>query len=181
MAPGKLDLKFTAVLGISLAALLLSLYSWHKTNQLEEQAFAPSLAITDLHISGTHPEDAMEEEPILHYKIQNQGRTSLHNLHIAEVVMTDANHSVNREMTERGSFDPSEPVDTVVYLTPTIVVPRGFTVSQVEDGKIALSIQFETEASTDRAAQYRTCSKFRFNHRTQKFDRSANCTPEVFK
>ena len=177
----KLDLKFLAVISISVAALVISLYAWRTANRLSEDAFTPRLTFTDLQLAATYPDDAESEETILHYKIQNQGRLPIRNLHIAEVVTTGDFKNVKHETRETANFEPGEPVDSVTYLTPSVVVPVGFTPDAVATGKMPFSIQFETESSTERTDRYLTCTKFVFNHFNGKFDRSTACTPEVFK
>jgi hypothetical protein len=177
----KFDLKYLLVLGISVAALVMSALSWRNSTRLAEDAFTPRLSFTDLQLTATYPDDAESEETLLHYKIQNQGRLPMHDLHVAEVITTDNKKSVKQETRQNVAFEPGEPVDSVTYLTPTVVVPVGFTPDAVSTGKVSFSVQFETESSTERIPRYITCEKFHFNHFTGKFDRASTCTPEVFK
>ncbi len=177
----KLDLKFLSVLGISVIALVLSILSWRNSSRLAEDAFAPRLTFTDLQLSATYPDDTESEETLLHYKIQNQGRLPMRDLRIAEVVTAGDHKNVKQETRQTAAFEPGAPVDSVTYLTPTVVVPVGFTPDAVATGKIPFSIQFETESSTERTDRYITCENFHFNHFTGKFDRASTCTPEVFK
>ena len=181
MASEKLDLKLLSALSFSFLALLISLYSCHTASQLTAEALAPKLSITDLQLNATFEEDGSGEVPILHYKIQNQGHSTLNDLTVAEVVTVDKNKYVSHESRQAGLFEPGEPIDSVVYLTPVVLVPAGFHVEAVTEGRTAFSIQFETEASTDRMPHYRTCEKFTFNHFNQKFERASSCVSEVFK
>jgi hypothetical protein len=177
----KFDAKYAVVLAISIAALTFSILAWRNSSRLAEDAFSPKLAFTDLNLTATFPDDLEAEETLLHYKIQNQGRLPMHNLHIAEIVTASGQKKVKQESKEVASFEPGEPVDSVTYLTPTVVVPADFNPESVSSGKIPFSIQFETESSTDRIPRFLTCTKFNFNHYTGKFDRALSCTPEVFK
>ena len=138
---------------------------------------------TDLQLAATYPDDAESEETILHYKIQNQGRLPIRNLHIAEVVTTGDFKNVKHETRETANFEPGEPVDSVTYLTPSVVVPVGFTPDAVATGKMPFSIQFgnRVQHRTNPIRSLLTCTKFVFNHFNGKFDRSTACTPEVFK
>jgi hypothetical protein len=177
----KFDAKYAVVLAISVAALAFSILAWRNSSRLAEDAFTPKLAFTDLALTATFPDDLEAEETLLHYKLQNQGRLPLHNLRIAEIVTASGQKKIKQESKEVASFDPGEPVDSVTYLTPTVVVPANFSPESVAEGKIPFSIQFETESSTERIPRFTTCTRFNFNHYTGKFDRALSCTPEVFK
>ena len=177
----KFDARYLTVLGISVAALVMSVLSWRNSTRLADDAFTPRLSFTDLQLTATYPDDAESEETLLHYKIQNQGRLPMHNLQIAEVVTAGNHKNVKQETRQTAAFEPGGPVDSVTYLTPSVVVPVGFTPDAVATGKMPFSIQFETESSTERTDRYITCENFHFNHYTGKFDRASTCTPEVFK
>jgi hypothetical protein len=181
MPPAKFEFKSLAGIGFGALALLVSLYSCHTANRVAEEVLAPRLTIADLQLQGTHPDDVAEEEPILRYKIANQGRSSLHNVQMAEIITTDKSKKTNRENRVIESVDPGDPVDGVTYLTPSVLIPTGFTAMDMEDGKLPLTVQFETEASTDEMPQYRTCQRFNYDHLKQKFNRTSECTPEIFK
>ncbi len=181
MSTATFDLKSWAGVSFSTVALLVSLYSCHTATRTAEEALAPRLTITDLQLQGTHPEDAAEEEPILRYKIANEGRSSLHDLQMAQVITTDKSKKVNRENRVIETLDPGAPVDGVTYLTPGVLIPSGFTAMDMEDGKIGLTVQFETEASADKGEKLKGCERFRFNHKTQKFEHEKDCVAEVFK
>jgi hypothetical protein len=175
------DVKYAVVLAISVTALAFSILAWRNSSRLANDAFTPKLAFSDLALSATFPDDLEAEETLLHYKMQNQGRLPMKNLHIAEVVTASSEKKVKQESREVTSFDPGDPVDSVTYLTPTVIVPADFNPESVASGKIPFSIQFETESSTERIPRFTTCTKFNFNHYTGKFDRALSCTPEVFK
>jgi hypothetical protein len=177
----KFDFKYAVVLAISVAALAFSILAWRNSSRLAEDAFTPKLAFSDLNLTATFPDDLEAEETLLHYKMQNQGRLPMKNLHIAEVVTASGQKKIKQEGKEVASFDPGDPVDSVTYLTPTVVVPADFSPESVAEGKIPFSIQFETESNTDRIPRFTTCTKFNFNHYTGKFDRALSCSPEVFK
>ena len=181
MSPSKFEFTSLAGVGLGALALLVSLYSCNTASRVARETLAPRLTIADLQLQGTHPEDAAEEEPILRYKVANQGRSSLRNVQMAEVITTDKDKKTNRENRVIESLDPGDPVDGVTYLTPGVLIPSGFTAMDMEDGKLKLTVQFETEASTEETPQYRTCQRFQYNHQTQKFERASDCVAEIFK
>jgi hypothetical protein len=177
----KFDVKYAAVLAISVSALAFSILAWRNSSRLADDAFTPKVAFTDLALTATFPDDLEAEETLLHYKIQNQGRLPLQKFHIAEIVTASGQKKIKQEAKEVASFEPGEPVDSVTYLTPTVVVPADFNPEAVSSGKIPFSIQFETESITERIPRFTTCTKFDFNHYTGKFDHALSCSPEVFK
>ena len=181
MPSAKFDFKFLAGISLSTLALLVSLYSCHSAKQLADEAFAPRLSITDLEMEGTHPEDQAQREPILHYKLQNQGRSTLRNLQIAEVVTAGAGSKIRHEREAIGALDPGTPVAQVTYLTPGLVIPEGATADAMAAGQIPLTVQFETQSNAEGVGQYRTCQRFHYNFLTQKFDLMKGCVAVAFK
>ncbi len=83
MPMGKFDWKYWVGAAFSVVALVVSVYAFYTSKQLADEAFAPRLGISDLQLEGTNPDDPADREPILHYKMQNQGRSTLRDIKVA--------------------------------------------------------------------------------------------------